>query len=287
MADIDELRNWIGRTEEANDTVLPRQLDAMAATLDRDDAPAKDGHILPAAWHWMYFAPAVRHAQLGRDGHPGSSKNGGEFLPPIPLPRRMWAGNEVTVRAPIQVGENIRRTATIDDISVKDGRSGTLVFLKIRNAITGDRGADLDDVLTAVYRDDPKKSEPPRQPIPARTDEEWSRTITPDPVLLFRYSALTFNGHRIHYDRDYTTKVEGYPGLLVHGPLTATLLLDLARREQPDKNVSWFRIKAMSPLYDTEPFTLAGAPAADNKADLWAADANGNLAMEADIKFGG
>ncbi len=287
MADFDQLQDWIGRTEEAQDTVLARQLDAMAATLDRDDAPAKDGDLLPAAWHWMYFAPAVRHSGLGRDGHPSTNESEGGFLPPIPLPRRMWAGNEVNVRATIQVGEHIKRSATINDITVKEGRSGTLVFLKIRNTMTGDRGADLDDVLTAVYRDDPKKFEPPREPAKAREDGVWSRTITPDPVLLFRYSALTFNGHRIHYDRDYTTTVEGYPGLLVHGPLTATLLLDLARREQPDKSVSWFRIKAMSPLYDTEPFTLSGAPSDDNGAALWAADANGNLAMEADIKFGG
>ncbi|MEK9678119.1 MAG: MaoC family dehydratase N-terminal domain-containing protein [Rhodospirillaceae bacterium] len=287
MAGFDQLQHWIGRTEEAQDTVLARQLDAMAATLDRADPPAKDGDTLPAAWHWMYFAPSVRHSGLGRDGHPGTRESEGGFLPPIPLPRRMWAGNKVTVRAPIQVGEHIKRISTIDDITVKEGRSGTLVFLKIRNAITGDRGADLDDVLTAVYRDDPKKFEPPREPAKARKDGVWSRTITPDPVLLFRYSALTFNGHRIHYDRDYTTTVEGYPGLLVHGPLTATLLLDLARREQPDKSVSWFRIKATSPLYDTEPFTLSGAPSDDNGAALWAADANGNLAMEADIKFGG
>ena len=222
------LREWVGRTEQRSDTVTAAPLAALAATLDRAD-PAP---VAPLA-HWLYFLPAARQSGIGADGHP---KRGG-FLPPMALPRRMWAGGRLRFQHALKVGDRVRRTSTITRVDAKDGRSGALVFATVRHEISNAAGVALTEEHDIVYRADPQPGAMPPAPVPAPTDEAFSRRIEPDPVLLFRCSALTFNGHRIHYDRSYVTGVEGYSGLIVHGPLIATLLVDLLRRELPGARI--------------------------------------------------
>lgn len=275
-----DLAAWVGRRETAHDVVTPVPVRALAATLDLGAVDAADGTPLPPLWHWLYFLPLHRQGELGPDGH---ARRGG-FLPPVPLPRRMWAGGRLQFRAPLRVGDRLQRTSVIESVSAKDGRSGPLVFVTVRHEIcrAGDAEPALVEHHDIVYRGEshPGEAGPPPQPAPV--DAAWRREVVPDDVLLFRYSALTFNGHRIHYDRRYCTGVEGYPGLVVHGPLIATLLLDQLRRERPGADVSSFRFKAVRPLFDGAAFHVNGAPAADGRsARLWASDAGGTLAMEA------
>ena len=268
------LEEWIGRTESRSDVITPVPVGALAATLDRDDPPPQPGDALPPLWHWLYFLPAPRQSELGPDGH---AKRGG-FLPPVSLPRRMWAGGRFEFHRPLRIGDSITRNSRIIDIKHKQGRTGELVFVLVRHEISNPQGLALTEEHDIVFRDISRSVAPP----PAPTDAMWQRVIHPDDVLLFRYSALTFNAHRIHYDRRYTTEVEGYPGLVVHGPLIATLLLDLHRRSQPQAPVNRFEFRAVSPLYDTAPFTVCGNP-----NHLWAQNASGALAMQAQINRDG
>ena len=216
------LEAWIGRTESIDDRVGAAPVVSLHATLDDPVATVADGAVLPPLWHWLYFLPKVRQSEIGPDGH---AKRGG-FLPPVPLPRRMWAGGQFEFRSPIRVGDRITRLSTIEDVKSKEGRTGSLVFVKVRHEVRCDGAADpaIVEHHDIVYRaaQQPDDVAPPPQKAPS--DADWTRRIVPDDVLLFRYSALTFNGHRIHYDRRYVTEVEGYPGLIVHGPLIATLL---------------------------------------------------------------
>jgi 3-methylfumaryl-CoA hydratase len=253
--DIEALRKWVGRTETANDVVSVFPVAALSATLDRDDPRPRDGDSLPPLWHWLYFLPVYRHSEAGPDGH---MRRGG-FLPPVALPRRMWAGSRVKFRRPLRVGDTIRRISTVADITHKSGRSGDLVFVVVRHEVSADDGVAIAEEHDIVYREAPRggaSSGGPPQPGAPADSPAWERPVQPDPLLLFRYSALTFNGHRIHYDRSYVTEVEGYPGLVVHGPLLATLMVDLVRRERPDAVVTAFRFRALRPVFDIAPFTV-------------------------------
>jgi 3-methylfumaryl-CoA hydratase len=277
---MSELQNWIGRTESRDDLVTPAPVLALNATLDREPIEAPAGTALPPLWHWLYFLPVHRQSEIGADGH---AKRGG-FLPPVPLPRRMWAGSQFEFKSPVRVGDRITRSSTITDVSQKDGRSGTLVFVKVRHELRCNGAAEpaIVEFHDIVYRAarQPGDVEPP--PQRAESGAAWQRVIVPDDVLLFRYSALTFNGHRIHYDRKYVTEVEGYPGLVVHGPLIATLLMDLLRRHAPDADVAAFRFKAVRPTFDLNPFRVNGQIQPDGKTvKLWAQDHEGWLTMDA------
>lgn len=276
----EELRAWIGRSETIRDAINPTPVIALTATLDHPSTPVETGSVLPYLWHWLYFLPMHRQSEIGADGH---ARRGG-FLPPVQLPRRMWAGSQFEFRSPIRVGDRVERTSTIDDVTVKGGRTGTLVFVKVRHEVRCNDSSDpaLVEFHDIVYREaqGPNDVAPPPQAAPAQA--QWKRSIVPDDVLLFRYSALTFNGHRIHYDRQYVTQVEGYPGLIVHGPLIATLLMDLLRRQMPQADVASFRFKAVRPTFDLHPFHLQGQPEADGKTiRLWASDHEGWLTMDA------
>ncbi len=277
---MQDLSTWIGRSETLHDTFTAAPVRALSATLDHADAPDAQGSALPPLWHWLYFLPMHRQSEIGPDGH---ARRGG-FLPPVPLPRRMWAGSQFEFRTPLRVGDAVRRTSTLENVSRKDGRTGALVFVKVRHELHANGAAEaaLVEHHDIVYREArrPDDIEPPPQAAPA--DAVWRRELLPDDVLLFRYSALTFNGHRIHYDRRYVTEVEGYPGLIVHGPLIATLLMDLLRRERPDAEVASFRFKAVRPTFDGRPMAVHGRPEPDGRSvRLWASDHEGWLTMDA------
>ena len=276
MDTLQHLRSWIGRSEQRTDTITAAPLAALAAALDRDDPAPATGTAVPPLWHWLYFLPIARQSELGPDGHP---RRGG-FLPPVELPRRMWAGGRLTFERPLRVGEVATRTSRIDDVTAKDARSGPLVFVTVHHALSTPEGHAISEAHDIVYRGLPAPGSA-ATPQRAPTDETFARTVVPDDVLLFRYSALTFNGHRIHYDRRYVTEVEGYPGLVVHGPLIATLLLDLLRRERPTATVARFDFKAVSPLFDLHPFELCGRPDSERGFALWARNHEGGLAMQA------
>jgi len=271
------LADWIGKTEIRSDRVTAVPVVALSATLDREDLEPQPGDPLPPLWHWLYFLDRHRASDLGPDGH---ARPGG-LLPPVPLPRRMWAGSRFEFHHTLRIGDQITRKTSVVDIKEKSGRSGPLVFVVVRHEISNADGLAIVEEHDIVYREHGPAA--PLQPAPA--DAAWERTIVADDVLLFRYSALTFNGHRIHYDRRYATEVEGYPGLVVHGPLIATLLMDLLRRSLPEANVAKFSFRAVSPLFDTAPFMVCGKP--DGKTvTLWAKDADGNLAMSAEALIG-
>ncbi len=273
-----ELSRWVGRTETRDDVVTTVPIAALSATLDRDDPAPRTGDAVPPLWHWLYFLPIHPLANAGPDGHPAR----GGFLPPVALPRRMWAGSRIAFVRPLIVGATISRVSRIVSITGKEGRSGPLVFVVVRHELSDEEGVALTEEHDIVYRGNPTVGDPTPSPPAAPATAAWTRDIVPDPVLLFRYSALTFNSHRIHYDRSYVTQVEGYPGLVVHGPLIATLLLDHLRRNLPRAVVVQFTFRAMSPLFDVAPFAVCGQPErAGRSVRLWARDAQGGLAMDA------
>jgi 3-methylfumaryl-CoA hydratase len=272
------LQDWVGRTETLHDDITAAPLRAFSATLDRDDPEPQRGTAVPPLAHWLYFLPAAKASDIGPDGHP---KRGG-FLPPVPLPRRMWAGGRLVWQAgnPLRVGDAARRISRIASVTSKTGRSGELVFVTVAHEMHNAQGVALTEEHDIVYRDAPRAEEAPAAPVAAPHDATWHRELVPDDVLLFRYSALTFNGHRIHYDRRYVTDVEGYPGLVVHGPLLATLLVDLVRRELPQAQLERFEFKAVRPTFDGKPMRVCGKREADGIA-LWAQDHEGWLTMKA------
>lgn len=279
-AALAHLQSWQGQSETTPDILTAAPVRALSATLDRDDAAPVPGTEVPPLWHWLYFLPHARQSEIGPDGH---AKRGG-FLPPVPLPRRMWAGGRLRWDAgnPLQVGQEVQRVSTIQSVKHKAGRSGELLFVLVEHRFSNANGLALTEEHDIVYRAAVQPGDPVPQPQQPPAQAAWSRTIVPDDVLLFRYSALTFNGHRIHYDRQYVTQVEGYPGLIVHGPLIATLLLDLLRRSLPGARVAAFDFKAVRPTFDLHPFSVHGQPSADGKTiALWAQDHEGFLTMQA------
>ncbi len=270
-------QHHLGRSETATDTLFAAQLARMAATLDRDAVP----EALPPLWHWMLFNPWVRPDGLGPDGHPRR----GDFLPADEaLPRRMYAGGHVRLHGTLRPGDGVARRSTITRIEEKVGSTGRLLFVTVHHEITGPGGLALTEEHDIVYRGlsgaAVRQGGPAADPVGA-----YSRTVVPDPVLLFRYSALTGNGHRIHYDRTYATGVEGYPGLVVHGPLQATLLAELAQAQAPGRKLAAFGFRAMRPVFDLAPFRLVGHWRGTDRAELTVVDDAGQLCMRAEAEF--
>lgn len=276
MIDLAQLRQWVGKTETHQDEAGQFAANALAATLNHDRRFDR-GDALPPLYHWLYTLPLFRLDQAGYDGHAAL----GGFLPPVPLPRRMWAGGRLRFYAPIRVGDHITKTSRIQSVDHKSGRSGDLVFVTVRHEIATQNGPALCEDHDIVYRAAPSANTPKPVTQPAR-DEGTVRRVVPDPVLLFRYSALTFNGHRIHYDRPFCES-EGYDGLVVHGPLLATLLLDHLTREYPDRWVTSFDFRAKATVTDGTGFGLHLLPDGDRMA-LWVRRSDGALAMEAEAE---
>ncbi|MEC7302629.1 MAG: MaoC family dehydratase N-terminal domain-containing protein, partial [Pseudomonadota bacterium] len=229
-----------------------------------------------------YFLPLSRRATLGADGLPTDTG----VLPKMPLPRRMFAGGRFEFHAPIKVGDRLRRETELMDLSLREGSTGVLVFTKIANRIYNDNGLCVVEERDGVFREGLKPGEksgiPKRDPVPEGLP--WQKEMAPDVVQLFRFSAITFNPHRIHYDRTYAMEVEGYPGLVVHGPFTTQCLLDLVRDMNPDKTMKKFDMRARAPLFDTAPFTVCGRPT-DDGCEVWAATPEGTVAMQARVEF--
>ncbi|MEQ8664995.1 MAG: MaoC family dehydratase N-terminal domain-containing protein [Rhodospirillales bacterium] len=285
--DEDILRQWIGRAETRACVIDAEPARRMQATLDRQPG-LSDGDALPPLWTWFYFLDNPRDRTLERDGRTVL----GDFLPPVALPRRMWAGGRFRFEAPLRLGEAAERTSEIADVRVKQGRTGALCFITARHTYGVGGETRITEEHDMVYRADPGPNDPrpapPAAPKAQPGDAIVGRVVTPTPLILFRYSALTFNGHRIHYDRDYARDVEGYPDLVVHGPLTATLLADLALQAEPHGRLAAFDYRAVSPLYDDGPFRIRARRAVDEAGtwDLWAENASGGLAMTATATFG-
>jgi 3-methylfumaryl-CoA hydratase len=277
-----QFSEWIGKAQSASDILTVAPMEGLAAALDRDDTAFSLGDALPPLWHWLYFLAPSKQSELAEDGHP----HRGDFLPPIPLPRRMWAGSRLNFIRPLLVGETLERSSTIQSITLKQGRSGSLGFVCVAHELSDSSGVALIEEHDIVYRDMPTANTSAQPPLKMGKDPDFVRTITPDPILLFRYSALTFNGHRIHYDRAYAKDVEFYPGLVVHGPLLATFLLELFADNYPDVTLSGFSFKAIRPVFDTESFRVCGSkPDSTGNAKLWIADNAGNLCMEARVEL--
>jgi 3-methylfumaryl-CoA hydratase len=283
--DVAALRGWIGRTDRATDIVTPRLAQGLLATLDQDGPALVEGQPVPATAHWCLTQPTVPMSGLGPDGHPAR----GGFLPPVPLPRRMWAGGALEFREPLRVGDAVERESRIADVAVKEGRTGTLCFVTVEHRISTPRGLAILERQDIVYRDmdrpqggsAPAAAPPP--PSPDARQPRWRRVVQADPVLLFRYSALTFNGHRIHYDRSYCIEAEGYPGLIVHGPLQATLLVELAASARDGRAPRFFEFRGARPLFDGAPFSVNAieADGGGGGLELWAADEQGRTTMTA------
>lgn len=276
--DLAHLEDWIGKTESYEERIAAFPSNALAATLNRDDPTYSEGTALPPLWHWLHFLPIFKLSEAGYDGHAAL----GGFLPPVPLPRRMWAGSRLNFLAPMPIGQALRKVSTIKSVKAKSGRSGQLVFVTVGHQVFDGDQLGIDEEHDIVYREEPSADAP--APVPPQAPESWEfgRDIDPDPVLLFRYSALTFNGHRIHYDQPFCVHSEGYKGLVVHGPLLATLLLDLLRRERPEATVKTFDFRAVSTIFDNETFSVHGAVEEGGKSfRLWARRQDGALAMNA------
>ena len=272
---------WIGREEERSERILGSVVEAMAATLDLERAP-QAGEALPPGWQWLFFNPVVRRNALGIDGHP---RRGG-FLPPIELPRRMWAGSRICYLADLPVGALATRRSRILKIENKAGKSGSLSFLTVEHTISRDGTPCICEEQDIVYREAmPPGAATARAPKRHDGVPQWSRGFEPDTTLLFRFSALTFNGHRIHYDQAYARNEEGYPDLVVHGPLTAVLLQQFALEHGAGRPLARFDFRGASPLFVGRAFQLEGRQLDDVALELWARGPDGELAMSATAAF--
>jgi 3-methylfumaryl-CoA hydratase len=241
----------------------------------------KNGDPLPPGWHTLLFPRVVRQSHVGHDGHPTR----GDLLPPVPLPRRMNAGRRTWMIDALRVGDEVKKEASIKDVTLKQGRSGQMVFVTVRTDMLSPRGLAISEEIDVVYREEPAANAPKAAAKTPPSNAIWTKVFNPDPVVLFRYSALTFNGHRIHYDYPYVTQKEGYPGLVQNGGLTNLLLFELARAHAKTP-VNYLSARNLRPMFADQPFTLCGAPSADGKsAQLWTVDATGAQATEASVKF--
>jgi 3-methylfumaryl-CoA hydratase len=285
------LDGWQPEPTAQGERITAQPAGALAGLLDQPSPATADGDPLPPLWHWVYLLERPPQRDLGPDGHPAD----GPFLPPIPHRRRMFAGGRVEYRAPLRIGDEITRRTALAGWTVKQGRAGELLFVTIRHTFT--RAGDLlaTEEQDLVYRSDPTGTQTPapapaQAPAPARQAPppapagDWRLDACPDPVLLFRFSALTYNAHRIHYDAPYATTVEGHPGLVVHGPLLALLCLELPRRHAPGRAVTQLSFRARRPVYAGQRFTAAGS-AAGHACELAITTADGTQAMTATATF--
>lgn len=275
-----ELQSWIGTREVRTDEILSFPVSAFAATLNRSSVISSlRGSELPALWVWLYFLPIAQMEEIGRDGHP---RRGG-FLPPIALDRRMWAGSRCVFHGILRIGDLAEKTSTILKIAQKTGKAGPMVFVTVKHEIRTGGQLVFEEEQDIVYVATPDR---PAMPEPVLVPPcDWMETVNVDPVLLFRFSAITFNGHRIHYDREYATGVEKYSGLVVHGPLQALLLFEAARQRAPQRRPIRFEFRGIRPLFDQDPLTLHGRARGADAVDLFTGTAGGATCMQAALHW--
>ncbi len=279
---LEKLRDWVGKRQTTEDFVAPFPVRALIATFDEKDPDPRNGDPLPPLWHWLYFLDTAPQSKIGSDGH----AERGDFLPPVPLPRRMWAGSRFAFDGPpVRIGETIMRRSEIKSVEPKTGSTGAMVFVTVQHTVSGAQGVSFVEEHDIVYREAAKAGEKPRDPKPAPVDATSTRTIMADPVLLFRFSALTFNGHRIHYDQPYVTGSEGYPGLIVHGPLLGMAQIELARRSNAARIPGSFEFRALAPVFAGAAFSVQARREPDGSATTWIADAKGGLAQQGKVTF--
>jgi 3-methylfumaryl-CoA hydratase len=282
--DAESLRAHVGRRLDSTDVITAGPANLLRITLGRDEPELRDGDALPPGWQCLYFLPRIRPEGLRPDGAPADTG----VVPAMPLPRRMFAGERVRFHRPVKIGQTLTRETELTDISVKAGATGTLVFATVANRISGPDGLAIEEERQTVFREEVKAGDrnqaPRRDQAPA--DVPWRRSLVPDAVLLFRFSALTFNSHRIHYDRAWAMDTEGYPALVVHGPLSSTLLIDFARDHGAGRTIRAWTMQARAPLFEGQPLELRGRPTADGRgAELWAVTPEGTVAMSAAADF--
>ncbi|MGE3533177.1 MAG: MaoC family dehydratase N-terminal domain-containing protein [Steroidobacteraceae bacterium] len=275
-----DFQQWIGRRDIREDVIYPWPVRGLSAAFDLPSPSLQSGSHVPLGWHWLYFLDAATASELGVDGHP---KRGG-FLPPIDLPRRMWAGGRIEFMRPLRIGEEVRRESEILSVESKSGRSGKMVFVVVKHTIIGSGEITAIEEQDIVYREAARPGDAPVTGKPASVAPQWHRTMVADSTLLFRFSALTFNGHRIHYDLPYASDEERYPSLVVHGPMQALLMLDLCGREA-GKKVTRLRYRGVAPLFHPAPFTVNGVQNESGDIELWTADRNGSQCMTAVAQF--
>ena len=275
------LAGWIGKTRSTRDQITAEQINKIAATFDCPAPPSDNGAYLPPGWHWAFFAEITSISGIGRDGHQAL----GEFLPPVTLPRRMWASGDLQIGKPLTVGETVEKTSTILAVEEKSARSGKLVFVRVGHQFNGDKGGDMHEEHAIVYREAPAPGATAPAPVMPALKATISHTMKASTVQLFRYSAITFNSHRIHYDVDFCRDEEGYDGLIIHGPLTATLLMDLAQKQAPGKRLKRFTFRAVSPLTHAHEFSLHATKPDGENISLWACNHRGELAMMAEAQL--
>jgi 3-methylfumaryl-CoA hydratase len=278
-----ELRSWIGRSRVVEEEISLSAVRRIAGMLDQDPDDYRKGSELPPHWFGLFFADVARQSEIGPDGHPRK----GAFLPPIPLPRRMGAGRRTRIHGALRVGDAATKTIEVAAIEPKQARTGQIVVLTMRQTVAA-RGATLAvDEFDAVYREavPPGTKSASTPPMPAPQGAAWSDAVPLDPVLVFRYSAITWNAHRIHYDADYARDAEGYPNTVQNGGLTMHLLVDAALRRAPGQLLG-YTARLRRPLYVGQTVTLAGAAPVDGKVAAWAAAPDGTLAAEMELEFG-
>jgi 3-methylfumaryl-CoA hydratase len=281
--DLEALRKHIGRKRVDHDIATEAPLRGLVAIFERPIEEAMPGKPVPPGAHWCYFWAMSPPASLGLDGLPVAD----DLLPPMPFPRRMFAGNALTFHQPLVIGEPIRRETELSDIALRKGETGQLLFVVTTQRIYGPRGLALTDERNGVFREEVPagaKSGVPRRETPP-PDLPWRRTIKADVVSLFRYSAVTFNPHRIHYDRTYAMEVEGYPGLVVHGPYAQQCLLNFVRDHNPGRTIARFTMRARAPLFDTAPFSVVGRPSGETGCEVWTVTPEGTVAATGAVTF--
>jgi len=279
---LESFKRYIGKSEKATDVVTTSVVVKFAATLGMEDPPMEKGASIPPGWYGGFFPASHRPAQMRTDGQAA----GGSIIPPIPLPRRRIGGTRMTFHEPLRIGDDITRVTEIADIRIDDGSGGAMATVVERNSISNSRGLAVVEERDLVFLSE-KRAETTAAVSPAiPAQAAWRREIEPNPPLLFRFSAIRFNSHRIHYDRDYVTKVEGLPGLVVQSSLVSQLLIEMCRSELPSRQLRSFGFTSVRQIYDIGKFTIAGTPGGDGReAELWALDTNGNLSMIAKATF--
>ncbi len=279
---LESFKSYIGKSETSTDVVTASVMLKLAATLGLEKAPLDKGEAVPPGWHNCFFPASHRPAQMREDGQ----SSGGGLAPPIPLPRRRIGGTRMTFHEPLRVGDEIQKVTEIADLQVDDGPEGAMVTIIEKSSISTSRGLAVVEERDMIVLSEARAAAAPKASPTVPTEAKWTRVFEPRAPLLFRYSAIRFNSHRIHYDRDYCTKIEKLPGLVVQTSLICQLFIEMCRSEVSNHQLNYFAFKTARQTYDTGNFTIAGTPSGNGReATLWSLDPNGNVAMTATAKF--